>query len=86
MIKTSKELEKELYGLDGKGYPAYKGLKGKYTFRGFELVVDHVQSDPFASPSRLYARVQRKDAEIPSELLDTRDKKKSCRGFFDTGF
>ncbi|HEY8414985.1 MAG TPA: ABC-ATPase domain-containing protein, partial [Thermaerobacter sp.] len=35
------------------GYPAYKEIAGAYDFGRFVLKVDHVQGDPFASPSRL---------------------------------
>ena len=42
-----------LNGIDGKGYKAYKGLRGTWTFPDFALHVDHVQGDPFAAPSRV---------------------------------
>ncbi|WP_010272860.1 ABC-ATPase domain-containing protein [Paenibacillus senegalensis] len=46
-------LEKELLSIDRKGYKAYKAIAGSYTGDGFELFIDHVQSDPFASPSKI---------------------------------
>jgi len=44
--------------IDGRGYPAYRDLVGIWQFDSFELIVDHVQGDPFASPSRVRVRVQ----------------------------
>ncbi|RLB75250.1 MAG: hypothetical protein DRH15_14355, partial [Deltaproteobacteria bacterium] len=34
--------------IDGKGYKAYKSIEGEYSFPEFKLMIDHVQSDPFA--------------------------------------
>ena len=47
------ELQKKLLSIDHKSYPAYKSLTGEYRFPDFSLSIDHVQGDPFASPSRL---------------------------------
>ncbi|MEK6202349.1 MAG: ABC-ATPase domain-containing protein [Desulfobulbaceae bacterium] len=38
--------------IDGRGYKAYKELKGSYQFNGYRLTFDHIQGDPFAQPSR----------------------------------
>ena len=43
--------------IDGRGYPAYKDIRGQYGFDGFDLLIDHVQGDPFAAPSRVRVRV-----------------------------
>ena len=48
-----RRLEQLLREVDHKPYPAYKSLKGRYTFQGFVLSIDHVQGDPFAAPSSL---------------------------------
>lgn len=42
-----------LLRIDGRGYKAYKELKGLWQFPEFDLRVDHVQGDPFAAPSRV---------------------------------
>ncbi|RLI58429.1 MAG: hypothetical protein DRO93_09880, partial [Candidatus Thorarchaeota archaeon] len=44
-------LRELLSKIDGRGYKAYKDLEGEYSFPDFHLIVDHVQSDPFAPPS-----------------------------------
>ncbi len=41
--------------IDGRGYKAYKALRGVWAFPDFVLHVDHVQGDPFAAPSRVRA-------------------------------
>lgn len=50
---TSTELRNLLHRIDHKGYPAYKDTKGTYQFQGYVLSIDHVQGDPFASPSKV---------------------------------
>lgn len=52
-MKTSQMLKSEILRLDGRGYPAYRDLKGQWDFGPYVLSIDHVQSDPFASPSDL---------------------------------
>ncbi|TXB68378.1 ABC-ATPase domain-containing protein [Phaeodactylibacter luteus] len=52
-MKTSEQLKGQLLHLDGKSYGAYKSLRGAYAFPSFELWIDHVQGDPFASPSHM---------------------------------
>lgn len=50
------QLRRDLHDLDGKGYGAYKSVKGAWSFPDFALHVDWVQGDPYAAPSRV--RVQ----------------------------
>jgi predicted ABC-class ATPase len=69
------ELRKILTRLDGKGYKAYKDIKDAYDYINFTLFIDHVQGDPFASPSRVRAEVKMAKAGFPSDLWDSRLKK-----------
>lgn len=46
-------LHQVLRRIDGKGYKAYKDIAGTYSGDGYMLHIDHVQGDPFASPSRI---------------------------------
>ena len=39
-----------MHSIDGRGYPAYREMKGEYDFGEYTLSVDHVQADPFAPP------------------------------------
>ena len=61
-MKSSQDLRANLRSIDHRSYPAYKDLKGQYDFGSFVLSIDHVQGDPFASPSRLSVLVSGKKA------------------------
>jgi predicted ABC-class ATPase len=50
---THTRLRSILSRIDGRGYKAYKEIRGSWHFPEFVLRVDHVQGDPFASPSRI---------------------------------
>eukprot|EP01105_Mastigella_eilhardi_P011546 TRINITY_DN2658_c0_g1_i2.p1 TRINITY_DN2658_c0_g1~~TRINITY_DN2658_c0_g1_i2.p1 ORF type:complete len:584 (+),score=147.69 TRINITY_DN2658_c0_g1_i2:42-1754(+) len=60
-------LSETLRRVDGRGYRAYgDALRGaRFEFERFTLVVDHVQADPFAAPSRLRVRVPLAVAQFP---------------------
>ena len=73
-MKGSMELKNELFKIDGKGYKAYKALEGRYDFKKYVLSIDHVQGDPFASPSRVRIIIDNKIAQIPEELFDNKNK------------
>lgn len=64
-MQTVAELQRELRAIHRKSYPAYKGLKGVYQFRGYQLSIDHVQGDPFAAPSALSVFVPHRQAGFP---------------------
>ncbi len=69
MIQTSTELRNLLKRIDHKSYPAYKDTKGMYQFPGYVLSIDHVQGDPFASPSKVSVHVKGSGAGFPKELF-----------------
>lgn len=66
------ELRRTLSRIDGRGYKAYKDIKGSYEFEKFTLYIDHVQGDPFASPSKIRVRVPQATAQMPKELFNTK--------------
>lgn len=66
-MKNSEELHQQLRSINRKSYPAYKGLKGLYHFGNYILSIDHVQGDPFASPSHVSIQISHKDAGFPVE-------------------
>lgn len=66
-MKQSTELQQLLSSIHRKSYPAYKSLKGIYDFRDYVLSIDHVQGDPFASPSHLSVRVPLAKAGFPAD-------------------
>jgi len=54
--------------IDGRPYPAYRDLRGPWELsQGIRLMVDRVQGDPFAAPSRVRLRVQ---TDLGSGLTD----------------
>ena len=63
-----------LGSLDGKGYGAYKRLGGRWSFLRFTLHVDHVQGDPYATPTRLRALVPADVASFPEDLFRNRSR------------
>ena len=74
-MKNSIILKNELQRIDGKGYKAYKDLQGQYDFKNYILSIDHVQGDPFASPSRLRVIINRNRARFPEDLISEDYKK-----------
>lgn len=69
-IRSSSELRTLLQSIDHKGYPAYKGLAGSWNFTDYLLVIDHVQGDPFASPSSLHVEIDNSKAGFPAMYLE----------------
>lgn len=61
-------LQNLLQQIDRTGYKQYKRIKGQFSFEQFLLFIDHVQADPFASPTRTRVRVRQKDAGFPPHL------------------
>ena len=66
-MKSSEELRRQLRQIDHKGYKAYKILEGEYEFGAYRLCIDHVQGDPFATPSRVRI-VYKNQKNIPEKL------------------
>ena len=56
-MKNANDLRQLLRQIDHKSYPAYKDARGSYRFPGYVLNIDHVQGDPFASPSKVSIQV-----------------------------
>ncbi len=80
-MKNSIILKSELQRIDGRGYKAYKDLQGQYDFNNYILSIDHVQGDPFASPSRLRIIINRDKAKFPEELINKDYKKIAVSDF-----
>lgn len=69
------DLKNKLESIHRKSYPAYKSLRGSYTFGDFVLSIDHVQGDPFAAPSSLHVELPLKKAGFPEKYLEKRHTK-----------
>jgi predicted ABC-class ATPase len=67
--------------IDGRGYKAYRDLRGAYALDGLDLHVDSVQGDPFAAPSKLRARLPMATAALPPELFAGRVRRIALADF-----
>lgn len=74
-MKTFTELETLLMSINRKSYPAYKELKGNYIFPDFQLNIEHVQGDPFASPSRVSVYLKKVQADFPEAYYESKHKR-----------
>lgn len=74
-MQTAEDLRNLLNKIDHRGYPAYKDTKGQYQFQGYILSIDHVQGDPFASPSKVSIHVKGNLAGFPKEYYIGRFQK-----------
>lgn len=74
-INTSGDLRNLLNRIDHRGYPAYKDTKGRYQFSQYILSIDHVQGDPFASPSKVSIHVPGKTAGFDSYFYENKYKR-----------
>lgn len=71
-MKDIKDLERDIFKINGASYKAYKDLQGIYNVGDFDFAIDNVQGDPFASPSRVRVSVKNK---FPRELFDKEYKR-----------
>lgn len=73
-MRTQQELRTQLRQIDHKGYKAYKVLEGEYDFRTYRLCIDHVQGDPFATPSRVRIVYYNRGC-VPQEYLEKKHRR-----------
>lgn len=81
-----RRLDQLLRENDHKPYPAYKSLKGRYTFQGFVLSIDHVQGDPFAAPSSLSIHLQQGQHGFPKEYIGSPHRRIMLQDYLLRGF
>lgn len=79
-------LRDTLLDLDGRGYKAYKDIRGRYRFADFQLTIDYVQGDPFASPSQFSVWVPQNVAGFPAELYSSPSREVALRDFLTRQF
>ncbi len=85
-MKTRDDLKHLLYRINGRGYKAYKEIRGEYKFQNFKLMIDHVQGDPFASPSRVRVTVPQMIARIPEKYFSSKSREIALRDFLTRQF
>ena len=82
----SNNLRSTLLRLDGRGYKAYKDIKGSYKFADFTLIIDRVQGDPFASPSNLRLLVPQSIGSFPSNLYQSPSRRIALQDYLTRQF
>ncbi|MBK1696759.1 ABC-ATPase domain-containing protein [Rhodovibrio salinarum] len=80
------DLDAVLKRIDGKGYKAYKDIVGRYAFDRFTLSIDHVQGDPFGSPSRLRLFVPPEVASFPDDCFASDSRIVALRDYLSRAF
>jgi hypothetical protein len=76
------DLRQDLHHLDGRPFPAYKDLRrGRYSTGRYGLMFDHVQGDPFASPSRISVEVPAEVPVLASTCLDNAHARRATADF-----
>lgn len=85
-MKLKNELQTILNRIDGKGYKAYKDLKGAYSFDNYTLIIDHVQGDPFAAPSKIRVQVAQGTAGFPEDTWKNKSREIALRDFLTRRF
>lgn len=80
------QLERRLRRIDGKSYGAYKQIRGVYDMGGCDLIIDHVQADPFASPSRIRMLVPWAEADLPEHALGSPGRRRAATDFIARAF
>jgi predicted ABC-class ATPase len=68
-MADANDLRHELDRIDGRGYKAYRDIKGTWAFPRWELEVAWVQGDPYASPSRLRVQLPADRADLPEAAV-----------------
>ncbi|MDK2821900.1 MAG: hypothetical protein PWP31_1865 [Clostridia bacterium] len=75
------QLKEKLQQIDGRGYKAYKHIKGTYRGDGFFLHIDHVQGDPFAPPSRIRVEIPKHIAQYQENWYQTEHRRTAFEDF-----
>ena len=83
---TREDLRKQLMRIDGKGYRAYKDIQGAYDYVFCTLFIDHVQSDPFASPSRVRVEITMGKTGVVRDLWDSTVKRIALEDYLGRQF
>ena len=85
-MKPHFELKSILQSIDGKGYKFYKSLEDEYLFGDYSLFIDHVQGDPYGSPSKIRVLVSQDKAGFSSDTYSSRSREIALRDFITREF
>ncbi|MCL2929398.1 MAG: ABC-ATPase domain-containing protein [Trichodesmium sp. St16_bin4-tuft] len=85
-MTNQQTLRKKLLDLDNANYKAYRDIQGSYQFPDFTLIIDYVQGDPFAAPSKLRVQLPYTVSGFPPELYKTPIREMALRDFLTRKF
>ncbi|MFW5981301.1 MAG: ABC-ATPase domain-containing protein [bacterium] len=81
---NEEELYNHLEKIDGRSYKAYKDLAHKvYDFGNFQLSIPYVQGDPFASPSKVFLRLEQSKSNFPEYYLENNIRRQAVEDFLN---
>ncbi len=83
---SDNNLRSALLRLDGASYKAYKDIKGNYQFPDFTLIIDYIQGDPFAAPSKFRVKVPQSVAQFPKQLYKSGSREIALRDYLTRQF
>ncbi len=77
------KLKEKLIELHNKNYSLYKSIKNSYAFDGYTLRFDHIQGDPYATPSKIRIILTSTQHEIPNAIISDPIKSKAICDFIN---
>ncbi|MDE2782885.1 MAG: ABC-ATPase domain-containing protein [Gemmatimonadota bacterium] len=83
---TAADLQRTLRKIDGRGYPAYRELRGTWSLPQFNLEVRRVQGDPFAAPTQVAAVLSPEAVGLEATLLATAPRRTGIACLFARTF
>lgn len=86
MGRTEADLQRMLRKIDGRGYPAYRQLRGTWSLPQFNLEVRRVQGDPFAAPSQAAVVLSSQTVGLDAALLATPSRRTGIACLFARAF
>eukprot|EP00186_Timspurckia_oligopyrenoides_P004810 CAMPEP_0182444312 /NCGR_PEP_ID=MMETSP1172-20130603/2808_1 /TAXON_ID=708627 /ORGANISM="Timspurckia oligopyrenoides, Strain CCMP3278" /LENGTH=669 /DNA_ID=CAMNT_0024639845 /DNA_START=69 /DNA_END=2078 /DNA_ORIENTATION=- len=80
------ELSQILIRLDGASYPRYKEILGCWKGSDYTLIVDYIQSDPYAPPSRVRVIIPHSTSQLNPDLFNAKARKIATCDFLTRQF
>lgn len=75
-----------LVKIDAKGFKEYKKIKDEYNAENYNLIIDHVQGDPFATPSKIIVKVPTKTNKYPQNTYSNISRKTATCDYINRCF
>lgn len=74
-VRSFAQLRSVLARIDRRGYKAYAEVRGAWSDGKIVLFIDHVQGDPFATPSKVRLRIPQSVHQIPRQIWATEPRR-----------